>query len=355
MSQLVNINDTIQKSYIGEVELIYKDKNGNILCVQSGSNIVKIFMKESISHRIAASIKWDPTVTDSTGKLGAWVSSGIDPLEEFTAKYIILGASYDSAGMPLDVRDSRYYEQDTVTGLYVPIRLSPGAAYGGGLINAIPINEECRRPLKRVEDFRFNATYQPAGTPLLQDDVRAINNILICETTLQLDEYNGFFGTSGDCFTITEVALVAGKRIDHVTGCDVDSHDLFMEGPYSAEIMAGTNIIKLTNCGNTGGSGIDFCNFIQPGDQIKVVLPGSSGGSSPVSMVSPYFLVLSKECFGQNLVVDRVPTASDGSEIGGTCEVYRDTMRILSHRILNSPAKKMNEVSITIRWSIIVS
>jgi hypothetical protein len=50
----------------------------------------------------------DPTA--GTGS-GAWVASGIDPLDELSAKYIVFGASFDADGNPLDTADTRVYSR----------------------------------------------------------------------------------------------------------------------------------------------------------------------------------------------------------------------------------------------------
>lgn len=352
----VEVKDTVKRTYAGEIEIEIRDKDGEVIKKYREPNIIKIFAKDILSHRAPSTTKWDPMAGSGTGGYGAWVDTEIDPDEEYSLKYILLGASFDENGIPLDVKDDRYYQQDPVTGLYRPLRLEPGAYYDGGLINAIPINEECKRPLKRIEDFRYEATYQPAGTPLLQEDVRAINNILICETTLRTDEYNGFRGLNEDAFTITEVALAAGRRIDHVDDCDITPNQVFSEGPYAATAVGGTNVVQLS-CASTGTD--DWCPFIHVGDQVKITSCDGTGGDitagDDLDQVSPWYLVMDKENFGQNLVLDRVPTTSDGANISGDVCVTKNSLRIFSHRILNSPIKKTSDFEIRIAWHIIFS
>jgi hypothetical protein len=334
------LNETIpMKTLHGEIEIIIKDRLGNVVQRITYPNIVKIFAKECLSHRLPFSKIWDP---EAGSGAGAWVVSDIDPQEDFAAKYILLGASFDANGVPLDAEDTRYYTLDPATNLYRPIRLEPGADYEGGLINAIPISEP-DRPLKRIESISFNPTYQPAGTPLLQADVRAINNILVVETTLKTTEYNGFGLSESDFFTITEVALAAGKTIDRVTDCDCDPKSLLLDGPYASELSGG-DVVTLDS-----GSDIDV---IRTGDQIKIT---GSGSDEELDQVNPFYLVLSKVAGGRDMQLDRVPTDSNNNPLVGPANVWRDTLRIISHRILSAPVKKSSTYEITIRWLIIMN
>ena len=330
---LLTINEPIHKEYFGEIELEFRDsKTKKIVEVRREPNIIKIFAKEIMSHSILYDKLWDQ---NANGGQGEWVDNNL--YDDFKLKYILLGASYDVNGVPLDANDSRYYEIDKISGLYKPIKLMPGADYDGGLINAIPIDEANHRPLKRIEKAYFKPTYQPAGSPLLQPDVRAINNILVVETVLTEDEYNGFGLIESDHFTITEVALTAGTKIDHVSGCDVDPRELFLQGPYSASASGGDTISL---------SHIEEVNKISVGDQIKIVTPSTGD-----NQVSPYYLVIGKSSTGVDITLDRTPM--DGtSAIVGDISIYKDTLRIFSHRILNTPAKKSANFEITIRWSI---
>jgi hypothetical protein len=331
----------------GELEFIIKDRNGNVIETIRDHNIVKIFAKEMLAHRLPSSEKWD---INANGGTGGWVSTGIDADEEFAARYIIFGASFDENGLPLDSDDDRYYTTDPTTGSTVPIRLGPGAEYEGGLINPILISEPSR-PLKRVEEIDFEATYQPAGTPLLQEDVRAINNIVKLQTTLQLEEYNGMGVTDSDFFTITEVALVGGRKINAVETCDCSPRDLFLEGTGSSNaalscIANGTDVISI----DPTETDVDL---IKEGDQIKIVADGS--GTTSLNQTNPFYFALSKSVGGRDIQLDRTLVDSSNTPITGSIGVYRDTMRIFSHRILNSPFKKSSNFVIEVRWSIVMS
>ena len=291
-----------------------------------------------MAHTVVYDKVWDPNAGTGTG---AWVEN--DPFNDFKLKYILFGASFDENGVPLDSNDPRYYERDEVTGLYRPIKLLPGADYNGGLINAIPIDEESNRPLKKIENVYFEPTYQPAGTPLLQPDVRAINNVLVVETTLTENEYNGFGLVESDHFTITEVALAAGIEITHVAGCNINPRDLFLEGPYAATASGG-DVVTLAESTNA--------SKIVKGDQIKLVTLGTGGTEETGdSQVSPFYLVMDKMPSGLDMTLDRTPIEGT-SVIAGDVDVYRDSLRIFSHRILTTPAKKSSSFSITCRWKI---
>ena len=336
----------------GEIEFVVKDRNGNILDVVTDNNIVKIFAKEILSHRVGFNQVWDP----DAGSAGDWVASDIDPNDDFAIKYILFGASFDVNGVPLDADDSRYYTQDSVTGIPVPIRLEPGAFYDGGLINAIPISEP-DRPLKRVEALSFEPTYQPSGTPLLQEDVRAMNNIGVFETTITTEEYNGFGSSAGDYFTITEVALAAGKTLGSVGACEETPRELFLEG---IENSAGDDVpIPSTATGGDVVSINDVANseLIKEGDQIKIVSlsADSAGAYGNLDQVNPFYLVLSKSSTGLELQLDRVPVDSAQTAITGDVGIFRDTLRIFSHRILTSPFKMTSDIEVLVRWRLIFS
>lgn len=348
----MDIKDKLPKNYHGEIEIEVRNACGDTVLTRKEPNIVKIYAKEILSNRAPASMQWDHTVANGDGTYGAWVPSGVDPFEEFSLKYICFGASYDDEGFPLDVHDPNFYQQDPLTGLYRPINLTPGATHGGGLIKPIPINEDCARPLKRVENFSFDPTYQPAGTPYLHDDVRAMRNILVAETTLRVDEYNGFNNLPSEYFTITEIALCGGKYVGSVPECNIDPHDIFIEGPYEAYADGGTNVVTLT--GTFGTESIS--DVIGVGDIIKLAAPSEDPTGGPLSQTSPYYLVTDKGGVGElELVLDRVPRTSDNESIAGDLWVYRDSFRIFSHRILNTPIKKSSDFEIIVRWSIIFS
>jgi hypothetical protein len=329
------INEKFPREYFGEIEFEYRDaKTGEIIDVKREPNIVKIFAKEIMSHTVTHNKVWDP---DADAGVGAWVDG--ENFDDFSLKYILLGASFDENGVPLDVNDTRYYTQDEVTGLFQPVKLMPGAEYDGGLINAIPIDEVNNRPLKRIERVYFEPTYQPAGTPLLQSDVRAMNNILVVETVLRPDEYNGFGLVESDHFTITEVALSAGIELGSISDCDILPRDLFLDGPYAATATGG-DVVTLAD--PTAASNI------AKGDQIKIEPAGTGEGDE---QISPYYLVLDKSEFGSDLTLDRTPI-ENASAISGDVNVWKDTLRIFSHRVLSTPAKKSSSFEITIRWRI---
>jgi hypothetical protein len=343
----LNCNEEIPKGHAkGEIEFIIKDRNGVVVDRIVEHNIVKIFAKEMLSHRLPSSEVWDPNA--GTGQ-GDWVASGLDPDEEFSARYILIGASFDADGVPLGVEDPRYYTRDPVTNSFVPIRLGPGAEYEGGLINAVPLSEP-DRPLKRVENQDFEPSYQPAGTPFIQDDVRAINNMLLLETVLQLDEYNGFGLTDSDFFTITEVALAGGAKFGLLGDCEKIPRELFLEGDANDTALlasaSGTDVISLD-------PSVVEVDLIKEGDQIKIVESGASAGGDELDQVNPFYLVLSKQPGGRDIQLDRVPINSSNEPITGPIGVFRDTLRIFSHRILKSPVKKSADFEITIRWRII--
>jgi len=345
------LKERISDYAAGEIEILIKDRHGRVIRAIRERNIVKIFAKEIISHRIPFSKIWNP----DAGTDGAWVDNTVDPNEDFGIKYILFGASFDDNGVPLDTNDPRYYTIDSVTGIPTPIRLEPGAYDGGGLINAIPIAEPTR-PLKRVEAVSFEPSYQPAGTPLLQEDVRAMNNVVMFETTLRPDEYNGFGASDSDFFTITEVALAAGKTLDLIGACEKDPKDIFLEG------VGGTIDDEPIPATASGGDVITLDDIaavenIKEGDQIKLVSPeiGSDGSYGDLDQVTPFYLVLAKSSTGREIQLDRVPADKNQQVITGDIAVFRDTLRIFSHRILASPVKKSSDFEIVVRWRIIMS
>lgn len=330
--------------YKGEIEIIIKNKNGDILEIITQPNIVKIFAKECISHRIHHNKIWDP---DSA----AWISAG--DFDNFAVKYILLGASFDENGVPLNVDDTRFYTIDSTTQLATPVKLGPGASDSGDLINPIPIAEP-DRPLKKIESITYTSTYQPAGNPLLQDDVRAINNIVILQTTLKTDEYNGFGYTDSDLFTITEIGLAAGREINTVGDCECTPRKLFLEGNTTTGLALtatanGTSTITLD-------SSEDDVDLIKEGDQILLTSSGASPiseGTDDLEQVSQFYLVVSKLTGGRDIQLDRIPTDVNGDYITGEIGVFKDTLRIFSHRVLNAPIRKTSDVEITIKWKII--
>jgi hypothetical protein len=331
----------LKQGCMGVIEFIIHDKHGNIVARWEEPNIVKIFGKEMLAHRLPSKEIWDPQASSGAG---AWVEHEIDPTEEFAARYILLGASFDEEGKPVD-EDPRYYTKDPATGSLIPIRLGPGAEFNGSLINAIPISEP-GRPLKRIEEITFVPTYQPAGIPLLQDDVRAMNNVVKLQTTIKLDEYNGFGLTDSDFFVLTEIALAGGKKFDNIGTCECDPRKLFLDTPVPC-IAGGGDVVSI----NPSFTGVDD---VKEGDQIKVTSPeDTAGNTTDLDQVSPFYLILQKVLGGRDLVLDRTPVTSGNVPITGPVLVHRDTLRIFSHRILRVPIKKSADFEITCIWSII--
>jgi hypothetical protein len=350
---LTRTNRGVQRAVQGELEFIFRDPvSHHELGRRRETNIIKIFAKEVLSHRVPSPRVWDPAA--NTGS-GGWVAHNL-PLEDWAPRYICFGASFDDNGTPLDADDERYYSQDEVSGGYVPRALGIGAEYGGGLINAIPISSP-NIPLKRIERIFFESSYQPAGTPLLEADVRAINNIMVLETTLRKDEYNGFGANSSDFFTIAEVALVAAREIPPEQGlCECDPSNLFLEGdPDEIALDAtssGTATVSLAS------SVVDplLINLIREGDQIKLVAHGANRQGTPADLlnqITPYYLVTSKVSGGKDLVLDRTPVDANNNPIVGPVGVFKDGFKIFSHRILKIPIKKSADFEIVVRWRII--
>lgn len=337
------------RSYNGEIEIETRvPGTGQVVESRREHNIIKIFSKEIIAHRLPHFKVWDPNADSGAG---AWVAHSLD-LDDFSPKYICFGASFDSEGQPLDSADTRYYVQDSVSGTYVNRTLEVGATFNGGLINPIPISEP-NRPLKRIERIYFEPTYQPAGVPLLQDDVRAMNNVVVFETVLRKDEYNGFGLTGSDFFTITECVLVAGKELDSVGACECDPHDLFMEGGADGNSLpctaSGSATITLADS-VTG----QYLDVIREGDQIKLVSPGSGVDGGTLNQVSPYYLVISKVNGGRDIVLDRTPYDSSNTPIVGQVGAFKDGFKVFSHRILQTPYKKSRDFEMVVRWRIIL-
>lgn len=337
------------RTYDGEVEIEVRSSHTGALIDRSRShNIIKIFAKEIIAHRIPYSKVWDPT---ANGGVGAWLAHGID-IDEFALKYITFGASFDANGAPLDTADSRFYYYDDVSSTYVSRTLDVGATNNGGLINAIPIAEP-NRPLKRIERVYFQPSYQPAGVPLLQDDVRAVNNVLVLETVLRKDEYNGFGVTNQDFFTITEVGLVGAKEIGTVGACECNPRDIFLTGDDGVALgcyTSGTATITLDENVDSGLVGL-----IKEGDQVKIVAENGNKDAGILGQVSPYYLVLQKSSGGRDIVLDRTPVNSSNVPLSGKVGVFRDGFKLFSHRLLAQPVKKSIDFEVTVRWIINLS
>jgi len=351
----MNNTVSIPESYAtfkGEIEIEVRDRTGNVIDRRREPNLIKIFAKEMLAHTLPYSMIWDPTA--GTGA-GAWVNSNIDPLEEFAAKYILFGASFDDNGLPLSDADPRYYQTDPVTGGSVAITPDVGADNFGDLINPVPISEP-DRPLKRIENIYFEPSYQPADSPLLNADVRAINNVLVLETTLRQNEYNGFGTSDSDFFTITEVALAGGAPFNADIGmCECEPQILFLEGvggEKDAQIIATMNASSTVTIDPTVAAA--DVNRIVEGDQILLVArsSGSADSYDTMDQTNPYYLVTSKTVGGRDMVLDRTPVDSDGTALTGNAGVYRSTLRLFSQRILSIPFRKSQDFEILCRWRI---
>jgi len=337
--------------YKGEIEIEIRNRSGVVVARRRWPNLIKIFAKEMLAHRLPYSKVWDPTGGSGAG---AWVSSDIDVEEEFAAKYILFGASFDENGLPLSTTDTRFYQEDPTTGTPIPVSLNVGADNDGDLINPIPISEP-QRPLKKIESIYFESSYQPSDSPLLQSYVRAVNNVLVLETTLRVDEYNGMGTTDSDTFSITEIALAGGKALDTDIGaCECVPHILFLEGAGGQRdvsipvILDGGSTITI----DSSASASDVIR-IKEGDQIYLVdTAGSEETYDTMGQVSPYYLVVSKSATGRELTLDRTPADSSGNAIVGTAGIYRTTLRIFSHRILSVPFTKSADREIVCRWRI---
>lgn len=326
----------------GYVHIIVRDvTTGEIVSDTIDKNIIKAFAKENLAHAIVPEKLWDPVAGD-------WVAHGLD-LELYRPRYIVFGASFDEFLQPISGIDSRFYEPDPINGGFKPLQLTPGVTNGGGLINAIPIASP-DRPLKRIEKVYFEPTYQPSGSPLLYDDVRAINNVVVFETVLQSGEYNGLTTTSGDFITITEVALVAAPEMPLVGACECDPRTIFLTGDASTlafdAMASGSDTISLD-------PGVVNVDAIKEGDQIKIVVAGDASDTTNVlNQDNPYYLVVNKAVGGHDITLDRTPIGLGGAPLTGAVGVLRDTFRIFSSRILSSPVRKSSSFELTIRWII---
>jgi len=337
----------IAQTYQGEIEFEIRDVHGRTIESIREPNIVKIFAKEILAHRLPYEKVWDRNADSGAG---AWVTHNID-IEEFAVKYIVFGASFDSEGNPLDAADTRYYTEDSITGGFVPVSLGAGAEYDGGLINAVPISEPTR-PIKRIERIYFEPSYQPAGSPLLQSDIRAINNVIVLETTLLKEEYNGFGVTASDFFTLTEVALVGAAEVDSVGACECDPRDIFLTGNSGGDAFVASASGTATVSLDPSETEVDL---IKEGDQIKIIQAGSTAAADAIlDQVTPYYLVIDKALGGRDITLDRTPVDSENNAITGEIAILRDGFRIFSHRILKTPVKKSEDFEIVVRWRIIL-
>jgi hypothetical protein len=339
----MQIHDKVPtKDVAGFVHIIVRDAvTKEIVWQNIDQNIIKIFAKESFSHSIVPANLWDPIGN-------TWVPNGLD-LELYRPRYIVFGAAFDDNLLPISGVDTRYYQPDSINGGFSPIQLTPGATNNGGLINAVPIASPTH-PLKRVERVYFEPSYQPAGTPLLYDDVRAINNVVVFQTTLQANEYNGLTTTSGDFLTLTEVALVAAPEQPLVGVCECDPQTIFLTGDsgglaFDSLAASGSTITLAPTVVNV--------NDIQEGDQVKIVAQGSTPDTTAtLNQPNPYYLVVNKATGGHDITLDRTPVDVNNVPLTGNIGVLRDTFRMFSHRILSSPVKKSQDFEIDIRWLI---
>jgi len=339
----MQLNEKIpSKDLSGYVHIIVRDAaTGEIVWDNIDKNIIKIFAKESLAHAIVPANLWDPVGS-------TWIPNGLD-LELYRPRYIVFGAAFDDNLQPISGIDSRYYQADQINGGFQPIQLTPGANNGGGLINAVPIASP-QRPLKRVERVYFEPSYQPAGSPLLYDDVRAINNVVVFETVLKSNEYNGLTTNSGDFLTITEVALVAAPEQPLVGACECDPKTIFLTGDASGLAF---NTIAASGSTITLDPGVINVNDIKEGDQIKIVAVGSAPDTTDIlNQPNPYYLVVNKAVGGHDITLDRTPVTAGNIPLTGSIGVLRDTFRMFSHRILSSPVKKSSDFEITVRWLI---
>lgn len=356
------VYDTIspndKRGAVGIIEIIVKDKSGNVISHIIEKNVIKVFAKEMLAHRLPSSEVWDP---EADGGVGDWVASNVDPDDEFAARYILIGASYDSNGVALGTNDPRFYTLDTVTGQFVPVRLTPAATNDGGLINAIPITEP-DRPLKKIEKISFRNTYQPTGSPLVDSDVRDMNNIVVFETVLIPEEYNGFSNTESDFFTITEIGLAGGRKLGTVGQCGLAPKDLFLQGVAGgtggtasgdcevsvSAIANGTNIISIDPSEPSTS-----VSLFKEGDQVRIVNNGGTQDNfTSLNQINSHYLVIGTSG-GRDLELDRVPVDSNGAALTGQIGVFRDTLKLFSHRILSTPVTKSASFEITIRWTIV--
>ena len=338
---MLNLKESV-KDLSGAVEIIIRDaKTNEIISSSFEKNIIKVLAKECIAHAIVPERLWDSLSS-------TWVANSLD-LELYRPRYIILGGSFDSQGGPLSGLDTRFYENDILHGGFKPIRLTPGATNGGGLINPVPIAEPTR-PLKRIERVYFEPSYQPAGSPQLYDDVRAMNNVVVFQTTLTSSEYNGLSGTGGDFITLTEVALVAAPEVGSVGICECDPRTIFLDGDNDGLAFDATASGAATVSLNMSAVNI---NGIKEGDQVKIVVQnGAPDTTNTLNQVNPYYLVINKASGGRDITLDRIPLDSNNVPITGQIGLLRDTFRIFSHRILSSPVKKSASFIVDLRWII---
>ncbi len=418
------------KTLRGEIEILTKDVNGNVISSFRQPNLIKASAKEilakMVTNRIWNGVQWEDNDTN----------------EEFELKYFLFGASFDENYAALGSSDPRFYTVNQLTNAITPIQLSPGGDY---LINPIPLRESENLPLKRIESMTWEASYQPSDTPYLNSDVRPMNNVLVLGTTIKPFEYNGL--DSNGYFTITEIALASGKEIDSDAASELTGSSrtiaqclpehVFLEGvgessinqvigsisgntfsidpsvadpdsikigdkvlivqrsinaeitapssgnvisilpadaanllsyiggsvpvdgaPAAVDVGGALNLIKITAI-NTGTGEVTFVKQTTLGQDELGGLAVSISDSifvenyNLLDQTNPWYLVMSKQVGGRDVVLDRTPKDSDNVEVSGPAGIYRSTNRLFAHRILNAPVTKSSVYELEIKWRII--
>jgi len=145
--------------------------------------------------------------------------------------------------------------------------------------------------------------------------------------------------------------LAGGKELSNadVGQCECDPKTLFLEGKPD-----GTPIIVNANGSATisvAAQDLPYADVVSVGDQIKLV--ASDGSTLP--QINDHYLVTSKLVGGNDIGLDRTPVDINGDPISGTIGMFRDSLRLFSHRILKTPFKKSADFMIVVRWSIIMN
>ena len=187
-----------------------------------------------------------------------------------------------------------------------------------------------------------------------------MNNIVTLETTLQLNEYNGFGTSPSDYFVITEVALAGGYKFGAIgPPCGETPDQLFLQGSTSSGSAGGSFSAAPIQCIGNGTdtisinpSEIDTSTIVQ-GDQIKIVGPNDTRSQESINQVSPFYLVITKATGGRDITLDRTPVDINNNPIIGPIGVYRSTLRLFSQRVLSVPFSKTSDFQITCQWQIV--
>lgn len=317
----------------GTIQIITKNKHGQTIKTHTQTNTLKTHLKETLTHQIQPNNLWNPNANNGTG---AW-QPNTTKLDRTTPRYIILGASYDTNGNPIQ-NDPRYYttnNQNQTT----PIKITPGNTHPNLLINPIPINTP-NRPLKKIQNIYLTNTYQPAGTPTLQTDTQALNTTITFETTLQTEEYNGITGIGQDHFTITEIGIATGPE-EYTTNpteavCEKLPHELF-QNTYNVNLTGTATVVIDTTTDTT---------TLHQGDQVQITDPTGT------TQLNNYYLIIHKTPGGHDITLDRIPTDTNGNPITGATTLIQNNMQIIAHRILTYPQTKNINTELTIRWSL---